>query len=118
MNADEDYLKTLSKDGANIKNILAYKKSIDKLVENDPINNFHKIKKDLIGIEKTLQQSRLDGFIKEGIEQHLQPIKEKIPEWEESVHKSFGLKLEESLRQSGFELEGHYPNLKVLLYTV
>jgi hypothetical protein len=118
MNGEEDYLKTLSKDGANIKNILTYIKSIDKLTENDPINNFHKIKKDMIGIEKTLNQSRLDGFIKEGIEQHLQPIKEKIPEWEDSVHKSFGLKLEESLRQSGFELEGHYPNLKVLLYTL
>jgi len=80
MNGEEDYLKTLSKDGANIKNILTYIKSIDKLTENDPINNFHKIKKDMIGIEKTLNQSRLDGFIKEGIEQHLQPIKEKIPE--------------------------------------
>lgn len=118
MNAEEDYLKTLSKDGANIKNILKYKSTIDKLIENDPVNNFHKIKKNMIGIEKTLKLSRLDGFIKEGLEQHLQPIKAKIPEWEDSVHKSFGQKLEEALKQSGFELEGHYPNLKVIFYTL
>ena len=118
MNAEEDYLKTLSKDGANIKNILKYISTIDKLIENDPLNNFHKIKKNMIGIEKTLKQSRLDGFIKESIEQHFQPIKAKIPEWEDCVHKSFGQKLEEALQQSGFELEGHYPNLKVLFYTL
>jgi hypothetical protein len=118
MNAEEEYLKILSKDGANIKNILSYKKSIDKLIETDPLANFHKIKKNMIGIEKTLKQSRLDEFIKEGIEQYLQPIKAKIPEWEDSVHKSFGQKLEEALKQSGFELEGHYPNLKVLFYTL
>jgi len=118
MNGEEDYLKTLSKDGANIKNILKYKSTIDKLIENDPLNNFHKIKKNMIGYEKTLKQSRLDGFIKEGLEQHFQPIKAKIPEWEELVHKSFGQKLEEALQQSGFELEGHYPNLKVLFYTL
>jgi len=118
MNGEEDYLKTLSKDGANIKNIMKYKSTIDKLIENDPLNNFHKIKKNMIGYEKTLKQSRLDGFIKEGLEQHFQPIKAKIPEWEELVHKSFGQKLEEALQQSGFELEGHYPNLKVLFYTL
>jgi len=117
MKKDGDIIKRISKEKANLQNMLKYIKSIEGLAQN-PLGNLDKIKQDVIKIEKTLKQSSLDEFIKEGVEHHIQPIKSKIPEWDEQFKKSFGQKLEDALKREGFELGGHYPLLKVLFYTL
>jgi hypothetical protein len=115
---EKDLLKTLSKEGANIKDIQKSIRTVKRLAENEPLTNLYKIKQEVAKIEKTLKQSKLDEFVKEGIEQHIQPVKLKIPEWEEKAKKSFGQQLEQTLQQLGFELKGHYPTLKVSFYTL
>jgi len=84
---EKDLLKTLSKEGANIRNIQKSIRTVKRLAGNEPLNNLYKIKQEVVKIEKTLKQSKLDEFVKEGIEQHIQPIKSKIPEWEEKAKK-------------------------------
>jgi len=116
METGKDIIKTISKEEANLRNMLKSIRAIEKLTENEPLNNWHKIKQEVIKIEKTLKQSRLGEFIKENVEQHIQSIKSKIPEWEKQTKKSFGQKLEDALKELGFELGGHYPQLKVLFY--
>ncbi len=116
--AEKDLLKTLSKEEANIKDIQKSIRTVKRLAENEPLTNLYKIKQEVVKIEKTLKQSKLDEFVKVGVEQHIQPVKLKIPEWEEKAKKSFGQRLEKALQQLGFELKGHYPTLKVSFYTL
>nr|QNO51891.1 hypothetical protein MCGJGABG_00002 [Methanosarcinales archaeon ANME-1 ERB6] len=85
---EKDLLKTLSKEGANIKDIQKSIRTVKRLAENEPLTNLYKIKQEVVKIEKTLKQSKLDEFVKEGIEQHIQQVKLKIPEWEEKAKKS------------------------------
>ena len=115
---EKDLLKTLSKEGANIRDIQKSIRTVKRLTENEPLDNLYKIKQEVVKIERILKQSKLDEFVKDGIEQHIQSIKAKIPEWEESAKKSFGQRLEQALQQLGFELKGHYPTLKVSFYTL
>jgi hypothetical protein len=115
---EKDLLKTLSKEGANIRDIQKSIRTVKRLTENEPLDNLYKIKQEVVKIERTLKQSKLEVFVKDGIEQHIQPVKSKIPEWEEKAKKSFGQRLEQALQQLGFELKGHYPTLKVSFYTL
>lgn len=114
---NEEILKILSKEKNNLQNLLKLAKNIDKY-QNDPISNLYKIKQEVVKIEKTLKQSKLEDFVKERIEEHIQSIKSKVVEWEEDARKTFGQKLENELRKVGFELRGHYPLLKVSFYTL
>jgi hypothetical protein len=114
----KDLVKTISKEKINLQNMLKSIQTIEKLVQSEPLNNLHKIKQESIKVENTLKQTKFDEFVKEDIEQYITSIRSKIPEWEEQVKKSFGNKLEDTLKQIGFELEGHYPLLKVSFYTL
>ncbi|AGB05086.1 hypothetical protein AciM339_1224 [Aciduliprofundum sp. MAR08-339] len=114
---DEEILKILSKEKANLQNLLKFVKNIDKY-QSDPLTNLHKIKQEVLKIEKTLKQSKLEDFVKERIEEDVQSIKSRVAEWEEEAKNTFGQKLEEDMRKMGFELRGHYPLLKVSFYTL
>jgi len=114
---DEEVLKILSKEKNNLQNILKFAKNINKY-QNDPLNNLYKIKQEVVKIEKTLKQSKLEDFVKGEMEKFIQSIKSKVIEWEEDTKKTFGQKLENELRKLGFELRGHYPLLKVSFYTL
>jgi len=117
MTENSDIIKAVSKEKNNLQNMLKSIRNIEKLAQ-DPLGNLHKIKQDVVKIEKALKQSSLGEFTKEGVRDHIQPTKSKIPEWDEQFKRSFGQKLEDALRQEGFELRGHYPLLKVLFYTL
>ena len=117
MTENSDIIKAVSKEKNNLQNMLKSIRNIEKLAE-DPLDNLHKIKQDVVKIEKALKQSSLGEFVKEGVRDHIQPTKSKIPEWDEQFKRSFGQKLEDALKQEGFELRGHYPLLKVLFYTL
>ena len=86
---EKDLLKTLSKEGANIRDLQKSIRTVKRLTENEPLNNLYKIKQEVVKIEKALKQSKLDEFVKESVEQHIQPVKSEIPEWEEKAKKKF-----------------------------
>lgn len=113
----EEILKILSKEKNNLQNLLKSIRNINRY-QNDPLNNLYKIKQEVIKIEKTLNQSKLEEFVREKIESDIQSMKSKIPVWEKDVKKTFGQKLENELKKAGFELRGHYPLLKVSFYTL
>lgn len=113
----EKITEILSKEKSYIQNLLRTIKNIDKY-QDDPISNLYKIKQEVVKIEKILEQSKLDDFVKENIEQYIGDIKSKIPEWEKNVKKTFGQNLEYELGKIGFELRGHYPLLKISFYTL
>jgi len=119
MNIEEkDILKAISKEGANIREIEDSIRTLKRLTRKESTNDLYKIKQEVVKVEKASKQSRLDEFLRGGIEQHIiQPIKSKIPELEEKAKKSFGQNLEQTLKKEGFELKGHYPTLKVMFYT-
>ncbi len=109
--------KLISDEKVNLQNLLKTFRDVGKL-RHTPLNNLYKIKQEMIKIEKALKRSKLDDFVKEEIERHLESIKSKIPRWEEDVKKTFGQKLENEMEKLGFELRGHYPLLKVSFYTL
>ena len=113
-----DVLRTLSREEANIRNIRKAIRAIERYTENEPSNNIYKIKQEIERVEKILKQTRLTDFVEEDVEQRIQPVKSKMPEWEEQAQKSFGKRLEDALRLVNFELSGHYPLLKVMFYTL
>lgn len=114
---NEEILKIVSKERNSLQNLLKFAKNINKY-QNDPPNNLNKIKQEMLKIEKILEQSKLENFVKEKIEECIQSIKSKVVKWEEDVRKTFGQKLEDGLRKAGFELRGNYPLLKVSFYTL
>jgi len=118
INVEKELPKALSKEEANIRDIQSSFRALKRLTQKEPQDNLYRIVQEVVKIEKALKQSRLDEFVKEGITQHIQPIKSKIPELEEKAKKSFGQRLEQTLRDEGFELTGHYPTLKVMFYTL
>ena len=113
-----DFLRTLSREEANLRNIRKAIRAIERYTENEPSSNIYKIKQEIARIEKILKQTRLTDFVEEDVEQRIQPVKSTMPEWEEQAQKSFGRRLEDALRQVNFELSGHYPLLKVMFYTL
>ena len=113
-----DFLRTLSREEANLRNIRKAIRAIERHTENEPSNNIHKIKQEMSRIEKILKQTRLTDFVEEDVKQRIQSVKSMMPAWEEQATKSFGQRLEDALRQVDFELSGHYPLLKVMFYTL
>ncbi|MCD6177485.1 MAG: hypothetical protein J7K29_06575 [Candidatus Cloacimonetes bacterium] len=109
-------MNVMLKEKNTLQNLLKSFKNIEKF-QRDPLNNLHKIKQGVVKIEKALEQSKLDEFVKEEIKQHTDSIKSKIPKWEDELKKAFGQKLEIELKKVGFELRGYYPLLKVSFYT-
>ena len=82
MTENSDIIKAVSKEKNNLQNMLKSIRNIEKLAQ-DPLGNLHKIKQDVVKIEKALKQSSLGEFTKEGVRDHIQPTKSKIPEWDE-----------------------------------
>ena len=113
-----DFLRTVSREEANLRNIRKAIRTIERYTENEPSSNIYKIKQEIARIEKILKQTRLIDFVEEDVEQRIQPVKSTMPEWEEQAKKSFGQRLEDALKEVDFELTGHYPLLKVLFYTL
>ena len=113
-----DFLRTLSGEEANLKNIRKAIRAIERYAENEAVSNIYKIQQEMLRIEKILKQTRLTDFVEEDVGQRIQPIKSKMPEWEEQAKNSFGKRLEDALKQVDFELSGHYPLLKVMFYTL
>ena len=113
-----DFLRTLSREEANLKNIRKAIRAIERYAENEAASNIYKIQQEMLRIEKILKQTKLTDFVEEDVGQRIQPVKSKMPEWEEQAKKSFGKRLEDALKQVDFELGGHYPLLKVMFYTL
>jgi len=113
-----DFLRTLSREEANLRNIRKAIRAIERYTENEAASNIYKIKQEIARIEKILKQTRLIDFVEEGVEQRIQPVKSKMHEWEAQAQKSFGRRLEDALKEVDFELSGHYPLLKVVFYTL
>jgi len=113
---DKEILKMLFKEKNNIQNLLNSLKNVSTY-QNEPFKNLYKIKQEVFKIEKILNQSKLEGFMKE-IKQYIQSTKSKVIGWEKDAKKTFGQRLENELREAGFELRGHYPLLKVFFYTL
>nr|MDO8063063.1 hypothetical protein [Candidatus Freyrarchaeum guaymaensis] len=110
-------IELLSSERKTIQRLLNSLKEIKNLSSN-PHDNLNKIKKRISGIEKLLPQCRLEHSLKKEILRYVEGVKSRIPGWEEEVKDSFGRKLDEELRKSGFELRGQYPFLKVAFYTL
>jgi len=113
-----DFLRTLSKEEANLRNIRKAIRAIERYTENEPSSNIYKIKQEMSKIEKILKQTGLADFVEEDVGQRIQPVKSTMPAWEEQAQKSFGQRLEDALKEVNFELTGHYPLLKVMFYTL
>lgn len=114
---NEEILNMMSKEKNNLKNLLESFKKIDRY-QSDPLKTLHKIKQEVVKIEKTLKQTKLEDSVKEVVKQYIESVKSKIPEWEENVKKTFGQNLEKELSKAGFEVRGSYPLLKVSFYTL
>ncbi|RZN35437.1 MAG: hypothetical protein EF813_08910 [Methanosarcinales archaeon] len=113
-----DFLRTLSREETNLKNIRKAIRAIERYAENEAVSNIYKIQQEMLKIEKILKQTQLTDFVEEDVGQRIQPVKSEMPEWEEQAKKSFGKRLEDALKQADFELSGHYPLLKVMFYTL
>jgi len=114
---EEEILKILSEEKNNLQNLLKFIKNINKY-QNDQLKNLHRIKQNIVKIKKALKQSKLEDFVKERVERYIQSMNSKVIKWEEDAKRNFGQKLENELREGGFELRGHYPLLKVSFYTL
>ncbi len=114
---EEEILKILSEEKNNLQNLLKFIKNINKY-QNDQLKNLHRIKQNIVKIKKALKQSKLEDFVKERVERYIQSMNSKVIKWEEDAKRNFGQKLENELRERGFELRGHYPLLKVSFYTL
>ena len=113
-----DFLRTLFREEANLRNIRKAIRAIERYTENEPSSNIYRIKQEMSKIEKILKQTELADFVKEDVEQRIQPVNSKMPAWEEQAQKSFGKRLEDALKEVDFELSGHYPLLKAMFYTL
>ncbi len=113
-----DFLRTLSGEEANLRNMRKAIRAIERYAENEAVSNIYKIQQEMLRIEKILKQTKLADFVEEGVGQRIQPVKSMMPEWEEQAKKSFGKRLEDALKQVDFELSGHYPLLKAMFYTI
>ena len=113
-----DFLRTLSREEANLRNIRKAIRAVERHTENEPSSNIYKIKQEIARIEKILKQTQLADFVEEDVEQRMQPVKSRMPDWEEQAQKSFGQRLEDALKEVDFELSGHYPLLKTMFYTL
>lgn len=118
MEAEKDILRTVSKEETNLRNMRKSIRAIEKFTEDEPVDNLHKIKQEITKVEKILKQTKLEGVVKESVEQRIQPVTSKIPEWEEQARKIFGQKFKYALKQVDSELDGNYPLFKVLFYTL
>ncbi|MCW3135350.1 MAG: hypothetical protein N2V77_00180 [Canidatus Methanoxibalbensis ujae] len=114
---EEEILKILSEEKNNLQNLLKFIKNINKY-QNDQLKNLHRIKQNIVKIKNALKQSKLEDFVKERVEIYIQSVNSKVIKWEEDAKRNFGQKLENELKERGFELRGHYPLLKVSFYTL
>jgi len=114
---DKSILETLSKEKSHIQKLLESIRKINRY-QSKPLDNLHKIKYEVSRIEQKLKQTKLNNFTIKELDQYIQSVKSKISDWEEETRRNFGQKLEEGLKKEGFELRGHYPLLKVSLYTL
>ena len=113
-----DFMRTLSREEANLRNIRKSIRAIERYTENEPSSKIYKIKQEMSKIEKILKQTQLADFVEEDVKQRIRPVNSKMPDWEEQAQKSFGKRLEDALKEVDFELTGHYPLLKVMFYTL
>ncbi len=111
--------KLISKEKTIIQNLLKSLENIEK-IQHGPVtlNELNKIKQEIVKVGKDLEKSKLDNSLKKDINQRIEDIKSKIPQWEQGVRNIFGQKLENELNKMNFELKGHYPLLKVSFYTL
>lgn len=68
-------------------------------------------------ITKYQKAENKDSDIKNNFEDYLKFLYSKIEEWKEQYKRKFSNKLESLFKEHGFELKGHYPNLKASLYS-
>ena len=113
-----DFLRTLSREEANLRNIRKSIRAIERYTENEPSSKIYKIKQEMSKIEKILKQTQLADFVEEDVKQRIRPVNSRMPDWEAQAQKSFGKRLEDALKEVDFELTGHYPLLKVMFYTL
>jgi len=66
---NEEILKILSEEKNKLQNMLTSVQDINKY-QKEPFNNLYKIKQDLIKVEKTLEQSKLEDLVREEIKKY------------------------------------------------
>jgi len=114
-------IDSLAKEERTIKNLRNSLRKLDK-IEVNSFSNLLKLKGELSVVDKLLNQTRLENTIKEEINRLVEDIKAKIPDLEEKLKGKFGHELDIALQEVGkeynFKLKGHYPELRVLFYTL
>ena len=76
------------------------------------------LRKELVIVEKSISDLRLDPVILQGIQTDIKKAREELKEKEDELKTKFGLALANSLKASGFTVEGNYPKFKTSFYTI
>ncbi|MBO3802062.1 MAG: hypothetical protein QW260_06875 [Thermoproteota archaeon] len=114
MESKDDFFITLSRLPKNLNHYELSFKKIVKLLNENPVGNLGKLKKELKQIEKTLVTKEPN----DQVNQYIQLIYRRISELEVIQKKTFGKELEAELKQLGFNLIGHYPLLRTSFYAL
>jgi len=102
--------------------IRCIKNSLKKLEKSElnSLGDVFKLKKELDSIDKYLNQAKLNDLIKKDILELINRRKAEIHELEGKLRRKFGHDLDLALQEveKGFRLRGHYPELRVMFYTL
>ncbi len=112
-----EILHILVKEKTRIQNILKILKSLEK-EKAKPFFSISKTYKYINQISKLLEESSLTPQFKQLIKEYLSRLEEEISYYKEKRKNSFTVELEKGLEIFSLPLKGHYPLLKLGLYTI
>lgn len=110
----KDYLLKSTK---ALRTITRLVKSVEELEKNS-VDNVYEIEKVMGRIEKASASLLPDSEAKRRIEGWVSEITSRLQDDKVESKRTFGIKLENLLRDRGFELTGHYPILKTSFYII
>jgi vacuolar-type H+-ATPase subunit I/STV1 len=112
----EDIIKQLENHALYAKKAQKSLSNISKK-EMEPNKRLSLLNDEIRNLNNSLEHLLLDTSFKEKINSIINSTKLEVVELEKEAKSAFGRKLAEKIKENGFELEGHYPNLKTSIYT-
>ncbi|RKY04642.1 hypothetical protein DRP77_03290 [Candidatus Poribacteria bacterium] len=113
----QELIKEISTIRGNITELLSSLRKLNKYLI-DPANNLKGISTEISKLERILPKLRIDREISSEVSGLIERVRSSYQEWVEELEGKLGGELEELLREKGFSLKGHYPELRTSFYTI